>query len=255
MINIYELALAIGIPVIVAIIIAYYSIKKNLSCIIVTLSSLIPIPKEFQGKAKIIYGNTTVKNLSSTIIKIKNSGLSYIDDGMFVNPLQIVFDEDVKLLEYEILERSKPDRDTKISIKDNIATIEKITLLNKFESIIIRFIHDGIQKNKKPIVGDIKDYKIIQMTGAVKGKTEAFFILFDGVFFTLMSIMGMLISIPLLYYFIVSGDFSFGKNIVLSMIIIIGFISIFMMIRGIKKLYYYLACVIEIKEQGDVQNE
>lgn len=255
MINIYELALTIGIPTIVAIIIAYYSIKKNLSCIIVTISSLIPIPKEFQGKAKIIYGNKTVKNISSTIIKIKNSGLSYIDDDKFVNPLQIVFDKDVKLLEYEILEKSKPDRDIKISIKDNLATLEKITLLNRFEYIIIRFIHDGIQKNKKPIKGDLKDYKIIQMSGVVKGKTESLFMLFDGIFFTLVSSMWILLSIPLTYYSIINTNFTYEKYIILLMIVILTLFSLFMLIRGIKKLYYYLACVIEIKEQGDNKNE
>ena len=40
-------------------------------------------------------------------------------------------------MEYEILERNNPDRETKISIKNNVVTFDKITLLNRFESFTI----------------------------------------------------------------------------------------------------------------------
>lgn len=130
MIKILVTVIGIVISGILGIIATYLlTIRKVLRCIIVPSSSLIPVPKEVQGKTKIIYDNKPVENLSSTTVKIRNSGISYIDDKTFINHLQIVFNNDIKLLEHEILERDNPDRETKISIKNNIATIDKITLL------------------------------------------------------------------------------------------------------------------------------
>jgi len=129
-------------------------------------------------------------------------------------------------------------------------------LLNRFESIIVRFIHDGIQKNNLPKVsGDIKDYKISQVYGVIKGKKEAGFMLVDGIFFTFLGIAWLLGSLPVIYYLIVFGNYSIGANLTLMMFTIMTLVSIVFLIRGGKKLYNYLTCVIEVKNQGETKNE
>ena len=129
MIKILVTVIGIVISGILGIIATYLlTIRKVLRCIIVPSSSLIPVPKEVQGKTKIIYDNKPVENLSSTTVKIRNSGISYIDDKTFINHLQIVFNNDIKLLEHEILERDNPDRETKISV----TSLSRCTTLGRF---------------------------------------------------------------------------------------------------------------------------
>jgi len=238
-------------------IIYLFTLRKILRCIIVSSLSLVDISNEFQEKIKISYNNKHVKNLSSTIVKIKNSSTSYLDDSNFINPIQLIFDDSIELLEYEILERSNPDRETKILIDKNRAFFEKITLLNRFDSIIVRFIHHGIPNNKKPkINSDIKDFKLIQKEGIIASENESLFMLIDGIFLSFISSILLLIGIGSTFVLnIYSNVNSFTINITLIMIIIIILSSIFILIRGIKKIYQYITSVIVIKNKGAIQDE
>ena len=121
----------------------------------------------------------------------------------------------------------------------------------------MRFIHQGFPKNKKPIIkSDIKDYKLLQKEGVISSGYESLFILVDGIFLSFISSVLLLIVIGSTYVLTLSSDVSsFTVNITLIMAIIITLSSIFILIRGIKKIFHYLTGVIVIKNKGESKDE
>jgi len=227
----------------------FFTIRKVLKIIIVPSFSLVDVSKEVIDKTRITYDKKPVDNLSSTTLKIRNSSFSGLIDKQVQSPLKIIFDNGIEILNYEIIEESFPGRNVKITIKNNTATIEKFTLLNKFEYIIIRFIHQGIGKNKIPnIKADIKDFKISQVEGMFKGKKESIRMLFDGVINIFAGMLFSAFSILLVYSLLSIGDMentTFFSLLAPTVLFIL--FSILMFFSGAKKLYWYITCVIEMK--------
>jgi hypothetical protein len=245
-------ALFFILGIIITILLTYFIFyKKVIRCIIVPSISLVGVSKDVQEKTKIFYNDRVVTNLSSTTLKIRNSSLSGLTDEQFITPIKIIFDNTIELLEYEIIEESYPGRITKISLKDNVATIEKITLLNKWDSIIVRFVHQGVSENKIPTINsDIKDFEISQVRGMLKGKKQASFMLVDGLLNTFMGLS--LAALGTLLIFSIYTLISTGIDItpfypLIIMAVVFLIFSIFILYKGIRKLYTYFTRVIEVK--------
>jgi hypothetical protein len=125
--------------------------------------------------------------------------------------------------------------------------------LNKFEYIVVRFVHQGVSENKIPTVkADIKEFKISQVKGMFRGKKEAIFILGDGL---LNSFIGL--SMGSLGILLIFSVFTGGKLETNTYSILVTISAVFLLFStlltsaGIKKLYTYLTCVIEVKPKGE----
>jgi hypothetical protein len=236
------------IAVIVLIIGLIISHRRILRCIVVPALALVNVSKDVQKKTIIKYDDQVVDNLSSTILLIRNSSWTGLTDEDFVNNLRITFDENIKLLEYEVLFRKNPDRIAEVAISNNEAVVEKIQLLNRFESIIFRFIHHGIPKIDFPVVkGDIKNYKIKTLPGVIKGKREADFMYVDGLFQIFLG-FSMLILCGLISLDLFTSDIepSISYYVLVGAFIILSIVSIPLLIRGIKRIYHYITRVVEL---------
>ena len=139
----------------------FITTRKKLRCIVVPTVSLVDVSEDIQDKTDISYNGKPVKNLSSTIVKIFNSGLFNISKDDFNQPLQIIFDKNISILECKTIKESRKGRKLKIKPKKNVCNIN-FDLLNKFDFFILQFIHEGHPDKKIPdVIADIKDIKEI----------------------------------------------------------------------------------------------
>ena len=230
------------------------TVRKSMGCIIVPSISLVDVSQDIQDKTKITYGGKTVQNLSSTTIKVRNSGFLGLEDSHFLKPLKIIFDPKINLLKVEIIDESRSGRDFDIVIKKNTCLIKKFTLLNGFEHFVIRLIHEGIPEKKMPeIEADIRDVKkISKVQGMFKGKRQANLMFGEGFFNIFFGIIAFLLGVVVVFIrlSIQITDIYFYITVI-TMILVFFVMGAMLSYAGVKKLYKYFTTVIEVNSRED----
>ena len=179
-INILVATIAIVIPIIL-----YYisQRKKKLSCLFLPFFSLVDVRNEVKDKIKIYYNDELVENLSMRKVKIKNSGNLSIRKKDIVKPLEFVFENHVKIMDYSITEPKEEGIEIELEHKADKNSIQcSFDLLNKGDEFTLEFVYLGENKKSPDVISridgikriDIEDYTIsdvkerrLQLVGTV----------------------------------------------------------------------------------------
>lgn len=140
--------------------------RKSLSYEIVSNNSLLTVREELEGKVKITYEDTPVKNVQLIVMKIINTGNVPITPSDFVRPLQFIFDEQTRILSSEVTKKEPKNIDAHITIDKNSFRLEP-TLLNGKDSITIKSLvydFDGLPKVDTRIIGVDRVIPITEMS-------------------------------------------------------------------------------------------
>jgi len=188
----------------ITIILSYiFAIKpRAITCFTLPTVSLTEIKEEVKEKTKLYYEDKIVENISSVLIKVKNTGLRAIRKEHFVKPLQFIFDEKSNIVNWSVKYRKPRDIEIDIDCQKNIATC-RFDLLNRGNEFVVKFIlinGKGELKNVEGKVEEVKKIKIAKGITETERLTNIFrgvAFTFIGIFFTSVLLIALLQGIPI----------------------------------------------------------
>ena len=134
---------------------------KSLGYEVLASTSLISLDEEIKGKVKILYNDTSVKQVHLLILEILNDGNVPITTSDFETPLIFDFGENTRILSVEIIKTEPANLKPEIlgTSENNISL--KPLLLNSKDSIQLKFLlaqFEGIKEVNARING-VKEVK------------------------------------------------------------------------------------------------
>ena len=227
--DITELIISIIATAIITIIVAYIFIwrGRRIKCFILPTLSLARVKEEVKEKTELYYENKKVENISSILLKIKNTGLKAIKKENFVTPLKFIFDDASTVVS---VNKVKPENiEATIDWDANTATC-KFNLLNCGDEVVIKFtLINGTGKLER-IEGRIEDIrKIPQINGLTDREAKSSLI--AGMLFFPPGLIVCFILFLMLYY---SGLPASEDWLLFFNLVVIGS---FVVTLGLKNLY------------------
>lgn len=232
--------------------------KKNLRCVVIPQISMIDIAKNIEKNTEVYYNGKKVKNISSYTVKIINSGFSAITKKHVREAIQILFENNLNILEHKIIDTNTSKNNFKITNKKNISKIE-FNLLNRKEYVVIQYIYEGATEKKIPqITAHIENIsKIKPEDGIIKGSVKTTQVIFEGFFNALFGgtilLVGLILLLGTFSIEFEENDMNFYYMIGLSVLFIIT--SSLLIFNGLRKLFKYKNCVIDLSTSGEKKDE
>lgn len=215
-INILLATLAVIVPIILLFI---SQRKKKLSCKFHPFFSLVDVRNEIKDKIKIFYNDELAENLSMRKVTIKNSGNLSIRKEDIIKPLEFVFQNHIKIMDFSITELKEDG--IEIELKHNADTNSvqcSFDLLNKGDEFTMEFVYLGEAKKSPDVISRIDGIKRIDVEDYTFSEVkEKRFQLLGTVYIILgllITMFGLILFIfyninPIVYSFIFAGIFTF----------------------------------------------
>ena len=163
----FEGILVICLTAVVIIIMLYTLRKGKLTCIKYPFLSLVDVRGEVRDKIRIHYAEKLVENLSRMKVKVKNRGNIPIRPEKIVKPLEFDFGENLKVIDYNVLDIDPKTRGINVELKyDTKSNLIKcyFDLLNQKEEFTIEFFCSGVGKKYPEINARIEGIKLEEIT-------------------------------------------------------------------------------------------
>lgn len=179
----------------------YFSTKKgkDLYCEIHPSISL-DFERKFGEKIKVLYEDRPTNNVSMRQITLRNTGKGPIKRADIERPISFKFDEDTKLVKWEVINAKPDDIETKIDYdsKENKVELE-FDLLNEGDEITLQFTSLGDKIKTPKISSGIAGVKEIRTFRRPKKEESADFLghLYIGIGITLflIALFGFLLKL------------------------------------------------------------
>ena len=215
-INILLAALAVIVPIILLFI---SQRKKKLSCIFHPFFSLVDIRNEVKDRIKIFYNDELAENLSMRKVTIKNSGNLSIRKEDIIKPLEFVFENHIKIMDFRVTELKEEGIEIELKHNADINSIQcSFDLLNKGDEFTMEFVYLGEAKKSPNVISRIDGIKRIGVEDYTFSDVKEKRMQFVGnayiILGPLISISGLLLAIfytqnPIFYSLILAGIFTF----------------------------------------------
>ncbi|MCC5787968.1 MAG: hypothetical protein JJU33_14845 [Phycisphaerales bacterium] len=154
-------AAVLGAMAIVVMVLIYVAQRKNkrLSYEVVSSTQLLGVHAKIQGKVKVLYENSEVKNIHLLILKFVNSGNQSISSSDFEQPLSIAMNSGATILTYEVVGESPENLEAMFVQKENAMVLSPL-LLNPGDSFSVTALVSDLEG--QPVVcGRINGVKAI----------------------------------------------------------------------------------------------
>lgn len=211
-INILLATLAVIVPIILIFI---SQRKKKLSCIFLPFFSLVDVRNEVKDKIKIFYNDELAENLSMRKVTIKNSGNLSIRKEDIIKPLEFVFENHVKIMDFSVTELKEEGIEIELNHNADKNSIQCFfDLLNKGDEFTMEFVYLGEAKKSPSVISRIDGIKRIDVQDYIISEDkEKRFQLFGNLYIILglSMIILSLFSIPYtieFYFLIIIGIFT-----------------------------------------------
>lgn len=208
------------LAVIVPIILLFISQrKKKLSCIFHPFFSLVDVRNEVKDKIKIFYNDELAENLSMRKVTIKNSGNLSIRKEDIIKPLEFIFENHIKIMDFSVTELK--EEGIEIELKHNADTNSiqcSFDLLNKDDEFTMEFVYLGDAKKSPDVISRIDGIKRIDVVDYTISEVKEKRLQSIGTVYIILgflaSISGLLLAIfynnhPIFYSFVLAGIFTF----------------------------------------------
>ena len=116
--------------------------KKSLSYEVISKSEIVNTQDRSFSGIQILVDTTIVRNVNSSILKIYNDGDIPIRKSDFDSKIVIGLDASNRILRSNIVEKNPRNLNPKISVKDNLISIEPL-LLNANDHFILQILSEG----------------------------------------------------------------------------------------------------------------
>lgn len=133
--------------------------SKKLSYEITSNTQLLGVKDEIQGKVQLFYEGKEVKNVHLLNIKFTNNGNQSISSNDYERPLNIVVNEDSKILTHEVINEEPANLGTEIKLEKNKIIVNPV-LLNKKDTFSVNALISDFE-GKPNIDGRINGVKSI----------------------------------------------------------------------------------------------
>lgn len=124
--------------------------RKSLSYEVLSDTPLLTMKEKLEGKLRILYEGTSIKNTQLLVIRILNSGNMPIRAEDYVLPLEFEFGNSAKILSAEVTDKVPDNLPANVTVNDHGFRLEP-TLLNSKDSITVKVLVSDYQERPKAV--------------------------------------------------------------------------------------------------------